>query len=92
MPAPSLHRTNEPSYTCYVAEPPNTLFRGGINAISTSANENGGICLHLPPDMDEYDDPFTLCVVESYSAACLHRRWLAFDQLNALVNHHCVST
>ena len=57
-----------------------------LNAISTSANENGGVCLHLPPDMDEYDDPFTLCVVESYSAACLHRRWLAFDQLNALVD------
>ncbi|CAE7493135.1 unnamed protein product [Symbiodinium sp. CCMP2592] len=45
-----------------------------------------GICLHLPPDMDEMEHKFTLCAVEQAAADYLHRRWVTFEQLDALLD------
>ena len=54
-------------------------------ALAAQGAAHGGVCLHLPPDIDEADDPFSLCAVERHSVACLHRRWVSFEQLNDML-------
>ena len=51
-------------------------------ALREHGDPHAGLCLHLPPGLDEADDPYTLCTEERSSADYLHRRWVTFAQLD----------
>ena len=55
-------------------------------SVRVHGDPHAGLCLHLPPGLDEADDPYTLCAVERSSADYLHRRWGTFAQLDGLLD------
>ncbi|CAE7589613.1 unnamed protein product [Symbiodinium sp. CCMP2592] len=87
---PTIQRTLKSAFMTAQEEPAQEKERQGsiCSALCLYAPQAQapGICLHLPPDMDEMEHKFTLCAVEQAAADYLHRRWVTFEQLDALLD------